>query len=235
MDDRSGTTLADPALGGRRRRRLAAARLYAIVEALPHGRPAADLLAPALAAGVDLVQLRDKDASDERMIAAAGALRERCDEHDALLIINDRPDLVVACRADGVHLGQDDTAPARARAKLGAEALIGVSTHSPEQVEAARRLDVDYIAVGPVHATPTKPGRAPVGLDLVSYAAKRSGRPFFAIGGIDAGNAGAVADAGATRVAVVRAIRDATDPGEAARALRAAVMATRKAGVGGAR
>jgi thiamine-phosphate pyrophosphorylase len=232
MDERAAATAEQGLTPGGRRRRLAAAHLYAIVEARPHGVAAADLLAPALAAGVDVVQLRDKEASDQEIAAAARSLRALCDRHAALLIVNDRPELAAACAADGVHVGQGDATPDEARARLGPGALIGLSTHSPEQIEAALARDVDYIAVGPVHATPTKPGRAPVGLELVRHAATHADMPFFAIGGIDPGNVDAVAAAGATRVAVVRAIRDAPDPAAAARALRAALTLPRGAGAG---
>jgi thiamine-phosphate pyrophosphorylase len=133
--------------------------------------------------------------------------------------VNDRPDLAIACAADGIHLGQDDADPELVRRLVGTEVLIGLSTHSREQIDAAE--GVDYIAVGPVHETPTKPEYRPVGTELVRYAAERSGTPpFFAIGGIDPENVDEVAAAGARRVAVVRAIRDAADPAAAARALR---------------
>jgi thiamine-phosphate pyrophosphorylase len=120
-----------------------------------------------------------------------------------------------------VHLGQDDMEIVQARALVGPDFLIGRSTHTPEQVDGA--AGADYIGVGPVHATPTKHGRPAVGLDLVRYAAAHAGVPFFAIGGIDAANLGAVVAAGATRAAVVRAIGEAADPEAAARALRAAL------------
>jgi thiamine-phosphate pyrophosphorylase len=186
------------------------------------------VLSPALAAGVDVVQLRDKDADDGVIAGAARPFRELCDMHGALFILNDRPGLVADCAADGVHLGQDDFPVDRAREALGEVALIGLSTHSAEQIAAARRTTADYMAVGPVHATPTKPGREPVGEGLVRYAAEHAGKPFFAIGGIDPGNVRAVVEAGGRRVAVVRAIRDADDPGAATRALRAAL--TREGG-----
>ncbi len=137
------------------------------------------------------------------------------------LILNDRPDLVAEAGADGVHVGQDDAAVPQARALIGPDRILGLSTHSPAQVDAAAgEPEIDYIGVGPVHATPTKPGRPAVGLDLVRYAAAHAATPFFAIGGIDAGNLAAVRGAGATRIAVVRAITDAPDPEAAARALR---------------
>lgn len=209
--------------GETRRERLDAALLYLILEANPGGGPAADVLEPALRGGVDVVQLREKGADAAAIVEAARTFRTLCDEHGALLILNDRPELVLDCAADGVHLGQDDASVDEARALLGSDVLVGVSTHTEAQVEAARDSLADYMGVGPVHATPTKPGVAPVGEELVRYAAERAGKPFFAIGGIDAQTAGRVAAAGADRVAVARAISDAEDPRGAAEALRAAV------------
>jgi thiamine-phosphate pyrophosphorylase len=196
------------------RERLAAARLYLVCGELPTTR-----LDAAIKGGVDLVQLRMKSADDERIVAAARRFAEVCHGHGIPLILNDRPDLVQEAGADGVHVGQDDVPVARARELVGGERLVGLSTHSPQQVEAAGEQDLDYIGVGPVHATPTKPGRAAVGLELVAYAAAHSVHPFFAIGGIGPGNVEAVRAAGATRIAVVRAITEAPDPRQAAAAL----------------
>jgi thiamine-phosphate pyrophosphorylase len=121
-----------------------------------------------------------------------------------------------------VHVGQDDLSPAQARALVGPERVVGRSTHEPAQAAAADAdPDVDYFAVGPVHATPTKPGRPAAGLDYV--ASIQSQKPWFAIGGLDAGNVHEVVERGASRIVVVRAITDADDPEAAARALRAAL------------
>jgi thiamine-phosphate pyrophosphorylase len=204
-----------------RRARLARAVLYLVCPLRPGGRRLADVLAPALAGGVDVVQLRDKTASDEQLLAAAATARRLCDGAGALLILNDRPDLVAPAAADGCHVGQDDIDVAAARALAGPGALVGRSTHSPRDIAAAG--DADYIGVGPVHSTPTKPGRAAVGLELVAHAGAHAPVPFFAIGGIDASNVAAVVAAGATRIAVVRAIAEAGDPRAAAAALRAAL------------
>jgi thiamine-phosphate pyrophosphorylase len=193
------------------------ARLYLVLD----GRDPEPVLAAALASGVDLVQLRDKELGDDALVETARIFRRVADEHGALFVLNDRPDLVAACRADGVHVGQEDTAVAEARRIVGPGKLIGLSTHSPEQIAAAE--GVDYISVGPVWATPTKPGRPAVGLELLAEAARTAPVPFFAIGGIDESNVNEVVAAGATRIAVVRAIRDAADPGAAARALRSAL------------
>ena len=204
-----------------RRARLAAARLYLVCDRRPGGRALADVLAPALAAGVDVVQLRDKAATRDELLAAAAPARDLCDEAGALLILNDHPELVQASGADGCHVGQDDMEAAAARAQAGADALVGQSTHFPDEVAGA--TDVDYIGVGPVYATPTKPGRHPVGIELVRFAAFHAPVPFFAIGGIDTANVDAVVAAGARRIAVVRAITEAADPGAAAAHLRAAL------------
>ncbi len=208
-----------------RRERLDRARLYLVAGARPGGRPLADVLAPALAGGVDVFQLREKDAGDDALLAAAAVARELCGAAGALFILNDRPDLAVAAGADGVHVGQDDLDPAAAREIVGEDAIIGLSTHAPAEVDRAAAQPVDYIGVGPVHATPTKPGRPAVGLELVLHASSRPRLPWFAIGGIDETTVGAVTDAGATRIVVVRAIAEAPDPEAAARALCAALPA----------
>jgi thiamine-phosphate pyrophosphorylase len=207
--------------------RLRAARLYLIVEAAAAVR----VVEPALRGGVDVVQLRDKDANDAQLVAAGLGLRRLCDKHAALLFVNDNADVALDCRADGVHVGQDDEPVAAVRERVGDALAIGLSTHSPEQVAAAEASEADYFAVGPVHETPTKPGRPAVGLELVRHAAAHATKPWFAIGGIDAANAPDVVAAGASRLAVVRAIRDARDPEAAARELRA-VLDGRKAGLG---
>jgi thiamine-phosphate pyrophosphorylase len=213
--------------GHDRRELLAAARLYVIADAGALGR----LLPAILEAGADLVQLRDKDADDERLVAVARSARTACLAHGALLVMNDRPDLAVAAGADGVHVGQDDLDLDDARRIAGPGLLVGVSTHSRDQILAAERSTADYLGVGPVHATPTKPGRPAVGLDLVRDAAELAVKPFFAIGGIDAGTLPAVLGAGATRVAVVRAVTEAPDPPAAVRALAAVLEEARDGAV----
>jgi thiamine-phosphate pyrophosphorylase len=196
------------------------ARLYLVLDAA-----AADVVEPALRGGADLVQLRDKDASDDELIAAAGRIRDLCRARAVPFVVNDRPDLALRVGADGVHLGQDDAPVEEVRAEVGDALAIGLSTHSAEQIAAAEASSADYYAVGPVWETPTKPGRPAVGLDLVRHAATAASKPWFAIGGIDASNVARVARAGAPRVVVVRAIRDADDPEAAARALLAGLVA----------
>jgi thiamine-phosphate pyrophosphorylase len=200
-----------------RRARLQSARLYLVCDARPDG-----FLRAALRGGVDVVQLRDKTLDDDGLIEAARVFRAAADDFGALFVLNDRPDLVAACAADGVHVGQDDATPAAARAAVGPDLIVGRSTHAPAQADAARRdPDVDYLAVGPVHATPTKPGRPAAGLEYVEWAARHvSERPWFAIGGLHAGNVGEVVERGARRIVVVRALTEASDPEAAARALR---------------
>jgi thiamine-phosphate pyrophosphorylase len=197
------------------RERLSTARLYLVCPARER-----DWIAAAVRGGVDLIQLRDKTLDDDGLIEASAAFRG----HDALFILNDRPDLVQACGADGVHVGQDDCTPAQARALVGPDRIIGRSTHEPAQAAAAEADEhVDYLAVGPVHTTPTKPGRPAAGLHYVAHAASTVAKPWFAIGGLDAGNVHEVVERGATRIVVVRAITEADDPEAAARELRAAL------------
>jgi thiamine-phosphate pyrophosphorylase len=203
------------------RARLERARLYLVVEAA-----AEHLLPAALRGGVDMVQLRDKELDDESLLRAAARFRTLCDEHGALFWLNDRPDLALAAGADGVHVGQDDAHPGEVRELVGDRLLIGLSTHSPEQLQAALGSEADELSVGPVWETPTKAGRPAAGLEYVRYAAEHAGgAPWFAIGGIDEANVAEVVSAGARRVVVVRAIRDATDPEAAAGRLRTALAA----------
>jgi thiamine-phosphate pyrophosphorylase len=189
------------------------ARLYFVT-----GIVAERTLAAALEGGVDVVQLREKDAPDDEIVRAGRLFRRLTREAGALFFVNDSPELALRCEADGVHVGQDDLPVAQVRELVGDRLLVGLSTHSPEQIRAAAA--VDYVGVGPVYATPTKAGREPVGLKLVREAASSATVPWFAIGGIDEGNVDEVVAAGAERIAVVRAIRDAADPAATARELR---------------
>ncbi len=215
-------------LRDRRLKRLAEARLYFVCEGLPGGRAPRPLLDAALRGGVDMVQLREKaPRRAEEVISLAEPFRRAAADHGVPFILNDRPDLVAAAGADGVHVGQEDTPVAEARRLAGPEALIGLSTHSPEEIEKACSASgadrPDHISVGPVWETPTKVGRRATGLGLIEFAAAEATIPWFAIGGIDTRNVGEVVAAGASRIVVVRAIRDAPDPAAAARALRAAL------------
>jgi thiamine-phosphate pyrophosphorylase len=228
---------AGSALGSERRARLAAARLYLVCDSTPGGRELPEVLRAAIAGGVDIVQLRDKLLSDDELGAVAREAGALCRRLGALLIVNDRPEVALGAGADGVHVGQEDMPVVQAREIVGADMLIGLSTHAPAEIDALGRAEstlgvggsraagdnlpgVDYIGVGPVHSTPTKPGRPATGLALVRHAAAHARVPFFAIGGIHRGNAASVIATGALRVAVVRAIAEAPDPGRAARELR---------------
>jgi thiamine-phosphate pyrophosphorylase len=218
--------------GTDRRARLTAAHLYFVADrgGLEHA------LDGALRGGADLVQLRDKTATDVEIVAAARWAAARCAAHRALFVLNDRPDLAVAVGADGVHVGQDDMPVSDARAIVGDDAIVGLSTHSIAQADAGASSGADYIAVGPVHATPTKEGRPAIGLEPVRHAAAHvDAVPWFAIGGIDGATVGAVVAAGATRAVIVRAIAHADDSEAVARSLRAALTAGAVAAAGAGR
>ena len=201
-----------------RRARLARSRLYFVTDAVSE-----DLLDAALRGGVDIVQLRDKELADDELVRVAERFRRACDRHGALFVLNDRPELVERCGADGVHVGQADAPVAEVRRVVGRARLVGLSTHTRKQLEDTG--DADYLGVGTIFATPTKPGNDAAGLDLVRLARYAARAPWFAIGGIDRSNVAEVVEAGANGVAVVRAIRDADDPDAAARELRAALPA----------
>jgi thiamine-phosphate pyrophosphorylase len=206
-------------VGVDRRARLQAARLYLVAD---RGR-LERALDGALAGGVDLVQLRDKRAGDRELLEAAARFGARCRAAGALFLLNDRPDLALAAGADGVHVGQDDAPVVAARARVGPDRIVGLSTHSVAQARRGASSGADYLAIGPVHATPTKAGRPAIGLEPVRYAAAHLELPWFAVGGLDLGTVAAAVAAGARRVVVVRAIADALDPEAAARGLRAAL------------
>lgn len=212
--------------GDQIRRRLADARLYLCTDARRDRGDLAEFADAALAGGVDVIQLRDKGADGPleaaAEIAALEVLAEVCARHGALLAVNDRADVAHAVGADVLHLGQDDLPVPAARRILGDDVVIGRSTHDPAQARAAaEEPGVDYCCVGPCWPTPTKPGRPAPGLDLVRFAAGlATDRVWFAIGGIDRERLPQVRAAGASRVVVVRAITEAADPTEAARALR---------------
>lgn len=206
-----------------RHQTLRQARLYLVTQPVP------GLLAvvkACLEAGLRLVQYREKSprpgesgVSDGQRLRTATALRQLCWDHGALFIVNDRVDLALAVEADGVHLGQDDLPPLAARRLLGPERLIGRSTHCLEHLRQAVTDGCDYVGVGPVYATPTKPGRPPVGLDYVRQATACSPFPCFAIGGVNLENAHQAMESGAHGIAVVRALTSASDPGAVTRQL----------------
>jgi thiamine-phosphate pyrophosphorylase len=220
-------------LGELRRQRLRWARLYFVCDARPLGQDPEPLLRAALSGGAGMIELRDREHPRNAIERSGSTFRRLADTYGALFIVNDDPHLAVEMRADGVHVGQEDMAPAEAREVVGPDGIVGLSTHSREQIEAAERAPVDYISVGPIWETPTKAGRPATGLELIETAAEIASVQWFAIGGIDPGNAGQVAGAGAERICAVRAIRDAEDPRAAARALFDAVDPAAREGIQG--
>jgi thiamine-phosphate pyrophosphorylase len=218
------SNLAAPeSIGELRRQRLRWARLYFVSDALPRGREPEALLNATMAAGTGMVELRDRDQPKGVIERSGRTFRRLANTYSALFIVNDDPYLAMELAADGVHLGQDDMDAAEARRVMGPDAIIGLSTHSREQIEAAANKPVDYISVGPIWETPTKEGRPATGLELIRTAAEVAPVPWFAIGGIDPANVGQVVAAGAERICVVRAIRDADDPRASTAALFDAV------------
>jgi thiamine-phosphate pyrophosphorylase len=173
--------------------------------------------------GVDVVQLRDKDLDARSVLGRAKILREVCSGHGVPFIVNDRPDLALESGADGVHLGQDDGPCALARRLLGPEAIIGHSTHSPEDLERALGEPVDYLSAGPVVATPTKPGRPGTGTEYLSFAVARSPWPVFVTGGVTPETVPGLVAAGARHFVVVRWLTEAPEPEAAARAVSSAI------------
>jgi thiamine-phosphate pyrophosphorylase len=216
--------LAPPESAGElRRQRLRWARLYFVCDALPYGNDPEALLNATMAAGAGMIELRDRDQPKAVVERSGRTFRRLANTYSALFIVNDDPHLAMELGADGVHVGQDDIDPAEARRIMGPDAIIGLSTHSREQIDAATSKPVDYISVGPIWETPTKEGRPATGLELIRAAAEIALVPWFAIGGIDPGNVDEVVAAGAERICVVRAIRDADDPRTATAALFDAV------------
>lgn len=205
--------------GALRRAALQQARLYVITDAQPRVQPIEAFLDSTIHAGAGMVQLREKHLEDGALLQLARRCAQVCRERGALFIVNDRVDIALACDADGVHVGQDDLAVADVRRLVGSQRLIGLSTHSPEQVDRAQTSGADYFAVGPVHATPTKPGRPAAGIALVEYAAARARLPFFAIGGLEASNIARVFAAGGSRISVLRCVSRSAQPDEAVRTL----------------
>jgi thiamine-phosphate pyrophosphorylase len=215
--------VAEPTVGGARRRRLADARLYLCTPSRPD---LVDFLDEVLAGGVDVVQLREKGLEAREEIALCQVVAAAAARHGALWSVNDRADVASVARPDVLHLGQDDLPVAAARRILGPDVLVGRSCHDEDQVRAASlEPGVDYFCVGPTWPTPTKPGRPAPGLPLTRFAAELgTARPWFAIGGIDESNLDQVLAAGARRVVVVRALTEAADPRAAAASLKSRLL-----------
>ncbi|MEM9804723.1 MAG: thiamine phosphate synthase [Cyanobacteria bacterium P01_D01_bin.56] len=209
-------TLESQLLGHTLRQRLVKARTYLVTS------PSEQLVAiveAALKGGVDIVQYREKSADDEIRLQLAAQLKDLCHRYHSLFIVNDRVDIAAAVGADGVHLGQQDLPMEAARRILGPWPIVGRSTTNPAEMDRAIKEGADYIGVGPVYATPTKPGKAASGYEYIRYAVDNAPMPWFAIGGIDLTNVAAVREAGAPGVAIVRAIMQADDPAQATREL----------------
>ncbi len=209
--------------GSSRRERLRGARVYVVTGARPAQGDLDRFLDAVLGAGANPIQLREKDAEAGDLLRWSRSFRQAADRHGALFVLNDRPDVALAAGADGVHVGQNDLPAGFVRSLVGPELLVGLSTHDAGQLAGAD-AEADYLCAGPVHATPTKPGRPAVGLELVAEAARREAagverRPWFAIGGIDRRTLPEVVAAGARRVVVVRAVTEAEDPAAAVRGL----------------
>lgn len=186
----------------------------------------ASFLEACIRGGVDIVQLREKHLEARDLLARAAVAARVCADNGVPFILNDRPDLALACRADGVHVGQDDTPPAVARSILGPHAIVGLSTHAGSEWDAASDEPVDYLSAGPVNPTPTKPGRPGTGLEyLRAVAATRTGggTPWYVTGGVTPDTVPAMAAAGARRFVVVRYLTESDEPEVAARTLRWAI------------
>jgi len=209
-----------PAAATEPRDKLSDARLYLCCDAREKQGDLPEFLDAVLAGGVDIVQLRQKGMEARQELNALEVFADACKRHGKLLAVNDRADIAYGTGADILHLGQDDLPVPIARRIIGDEPIIGRSCHAETEVDAAAVAPgVDYFCTGPVWPTPTKPGRPAPGLGLVEYAARlapEGARPWFAIGGIDAGNLGEVMAAGARRIVVVRALTEAADPRAAA-------------------
>lgn len=175
-----------------------------------------DAVASALKGGVDILQLREKNMPANKILELGKKVKLLCAEYGVTFIVNDRVDIAYVLEADGVHLGQDDMDVESARKILGNNAIIGISTHAPEQAQKAVNDGADYIGMGPVFTTPTKPGRPSVGLEYAKWVSENIKIPAFAIGGIDLTNVQDVINAGAKKIAVVRAIINSDSPEKAA-------------------
>jgi thiamine-phosphate pyrophosphorylase len=199
-------------------------KLYVVIDRKGCGnRDPVYVAEEAIAGGADIIQLRDKGSSASETLEIGRAIRGLASKKKALFIINDRVDIAVALDADGVHLGREDLPIEAARSMIGRGKLIGLSTHSLPQALDAQKRGADYIGVGPIFSTPTKPDYKAVGIDLIREVRENVKIPFVVIGGIDGSNIDKVIAAGAGRVAVVRAVCGAKDIRGAAERLKEAL------------
>ena len=203
-------------------------RLYVILDrAAARGRDLLTILDATLAGGCRLVQLREKEWPSGRLLPMAERLRDRCRAAGATFIVNDRLDLALALGADGVHLGQDDLPPAAARPLLRPGMILGLSTHSLEQARAAQAAGADYVAVGSMFPTGTKPDFQLVGPELIGKLRGEISVPLIGIGGITHDNVTQVIRAGADGVAVISAVCGAPNPEAATRRFLGAIESAR--------
>jgi thiamine-phosphate pyrophosphorylase len=180
-------------------------------------------LTACIAGGVDVVQLRDKHLETRPLLARARLAARVCHEHGVTFVLNDRPDLALEAGADGVHVGQDDAPASLARRILGNDAVVGLSTHAPDELRGADQRLLTYLSAGPVEETPTKPGRPGTGLGYVTLATERSSVPVFVTGGVTPERVPSLAAAGARHFVVVRYLTQASDALRSAQRLRAAI------------
>lgn len=199
---------------------LAGRRLYLCT---PDRPDLGEFVAACVAGGVDVVQLREKRLEARQLLVRAAVVRDVCAREGIPFILNDRPDLALEAGADGVHVGQEDAPPALARRILGERAIVGLSTHRPDELERAVGQPVDYVSAGPVVPTPTKPGRPGTGVEYAALAVQRSTLPVFVTGGVSPSSVPALAAAGVRHFVAVRWLTEAADPFRAARGLRAAI------------
>jgi thiamine-phosphate pyrophosphorylase len=212
LTEQAGRTPREDRLSGR--------RLYLCT---PDRADLATFVEACIVGGVDVVQLRDKTLDDATVVRRAGMVAGVCALFGVPFILNDRPDLAVDAGADGVHVGQDDTSPAEARRTVGPDAIVGLSTHAPDELERSRAEPVDYVSAGPVVSTPTKPGRPGTGTGYVNAAVQRARHPVFVTGGVSPESVPMLARVGATRFVVVRYLTESDDPRQAAARLRAVI------------
>jgi thiamine-phosphate pyrophosphorylase len=200
--------------------RLAGRRLYLCT---PDRPDLGGFVAACIRGGVDIVQLREKSLEARPLLERARLVHGICRDLDVPFILNDRPDLAVECGADGVHVGQEDAPPALARRLLGPAGIVGLSTHTPADLDAAAQEPVDYLSAGPVNRTPTKPGRPGTGPGYIGYAARNAAAPIFVTGGVTPQTVAELAAAGARRFVVVRWLTEAGEPEANARQLADAI------------
>jgi thiamine-phosphate pyrophosphorylase len=183
----------------------------------------ATFLPAVLRGGVDVIQLREKDLDDEVRVATARLMVPICQDFGVPFIMNDSPELALAVRADGVHVGQEDVTVAQCRELLGPDAVVGLSTHSRQEFDDAIDQAVTYFSAGPIVATPTKPGRPGTGTQYALESQARSDRPVFVTGGVTTNNIAGLVESGLRHFVVVRALTESATPQESARALRRAL------------